>query len=289
VTTVQVSAYAAGLREDRSLAVYLKEISEIPLLSEAEEKALGRRIRTRGDKRAIDALVKGNLRFVVHLAKNYVNRGLPFADLIHEGNLGLIRAARGFDETRGVRFISYAQWWIKQCILGAISRQARIVRLPMNKEGLVKKAHRTMERMQAELGREPSVAEVADALEVSEEELAETMNLASFHLSLDAGDRSSGEPSLGDFLPEERIPLPDDALIERSLRADVRGAMGRLSQREGRILALYFGIGSDRSHTLEEIGADYNLSKERVRQIKERAITKLRKSSDSKKLASYLN
>lgn len=286
---MQSSPYAAALQEDRSLSVYLKEISAIPLLTEKEEKELGRRVRTKKDKRAMDQLVRANLRFVVHLAKNYVNRGLPLADLIHEGNLGLIRAARGFDETRGVRFISYAQWWIKQCILYAISRQARMVRLPMNKEGMVNKVHRTMERMHAELGREPSYAEVAEVLEVPEQELLETMNLANFHLSLDAGDRTNGEQALADFIPEERLPLPDESLIERSLRADVQRAMSALTEREARILRLYFGIESGRPHTLEEIGTVYRLSKERVRQIKEKALKKLRKSADAKKLLSYLN
>jgi len=283
------SAFGAALHEDRSLAIYLREIGKIPLLTVEDERALGKRVRTRNDKRAIDRLVQSNLRFVVHLAKNYVNRGLPLADLIHEGNLGLIRAARGFDETRGVRFISYAQWWIKQCILYAISRQSRMVRLPMNKEALVNRARRVTAEMHARLGREPSSAEVAEALEVTEEELVETVNLANFHLSLDASDRDGGEQTLGDFIPDERIPLPDEALIERSLRADVRGAIDLLSERESRILRLYYGIELDRPHTLEEIGDEYNLSKERIRQIKEKAIAKLGRSTDAKKLASYLN
>jgi RNA polymerase primary sigma factor len=283
------AAYNAALHEDRSLATYLKEISVYPLLTVDEEKALGRRVRTRSDKRAMDRLVQSNLRFVVHLAKSYVNRGLPLADLIHEGNLGLIRAARGFDETRGVRFISYAQWWIKQCILYAISRQARMVRLPMNKEGLVNKARRITAEMHARLGREPSIHEVAEQLDVNAEELLETMNLANFHLSLDASDRSGSEQTLADFIPEDRIPLPDEALIDRSLQADVRTAIEGLTERESRIIRLYYGIDDDHPRTLEEIGDEYNLSKERVRQIKEKAILKLRRSADAKKLASYFN
>ena len=282
-------AFWAGPQEDRSLAIYLREISAIPLLTEEEEKALGRRVRTRKDKRAMDRLVRSNLRFVVHLAKNYVNRGLPFADLIHEGNLGLIRAARGFDETRGVRFISYAQWWIKQCILYAITRQARMIRLPMNKEGMVNRVHRVIDETRARLEREPSYAEVADILGVPERELEETMSLANFHLSLEWSDGMEGDQSLGDFLPEERIPLPDEDLIERSLRHDVRDAIGLLSPREATILRLYFGIECEGPHTLEEIGTRFHLSKERVRQIKERAMKKLRRSAESKKLVSYLN
>lgn len=282
-------AFGAAFHEDRSLAVYLREISAIPLLTEQEEKDLGRRVRTRKDKRAMDRLVRSNLRFVVHLAKNYVNRGLPLADLIHEGNLGLIRAARGFDETRGVRFISYAQWWIKQCILYAITRQVRMVRLPMNKEGMVNRVHRVIDETRARLGREPSYAEVADVLQVPERELEETMSLANFHLSIDSTEWMEGDQSLGDVLAEERIPLPDEDLIERSLRHDVRDAVGLLSEREATILRLYFGIECNRPHTLEEIGAKFRLSKERVRQLKERAMKRLRRSAESKKLASYLN
>ncbi len=281
--------FGAAFHEDRSLAVYLREISAIPLLTEREEKDLGRRVRTRKDKRAMDRLVRSNLRFVVHLAKNYVNRGLPLADLIHEGNLGLIRAARGFDETRGVRFISYAQWWIKQCILYAITRQVRMVRLPMNKEGMVNRVHRVIDETRARLGREPSYAEVADVLQVPERELEETMSLANFHLSIDSTEWMEGDQSLGDVLAEERIPLPDEDLIERSLRHDVRDAVGLLSEREATILRLYFGIECNRPHTLEEIGAKFRLSKERVRQLKERAMKRLRRSAESKKLASYLN
>ncbi len=282
-------AFWAGLQEDRSLGLYLREISAIPLLTEQEEKDLGRRVRTRKDKRAMDRLVRSNLRFVVHLAKNYVNRGLPLADLIHEGNLGLIRAARGFDETRGVRFISYAQWWIKQCILYAITRQVRMVRLPMNKEGMVNRVRRVIDETRARLGREPSYAEVADVLQVPERELEETMGLANFHLSLESSEWMQGDQSLADVLAEERIPLPDEDLIERSLRHDVRDAIGLLSEREATILRLYFGIECDRPHTLEEIGAKFRLSKERVRQLKERAMKRLRRSAESKKLASYLN
>jgi RNA polymerase primary sigma factor len=276
-------------REDRSLAVYLREISTIPLLTAEQEKELGRRVRTRKDKRAMDHLVRANLRFVVHLAKSYVNRGLPLADLIHEGNLGLIRAARGFDETRGVRFISYAQWWIKQCILYAITRQVRMIRLPMNKEGMVNRVHRVIDETQARLGREPSYGEIADILHVPARELEHTMSLATFHLSLESTEWMEGEQSLGDFIPEERTLSPDEDLIERSLRHDVRSAMALLAPRETRILRLYFGIESERPHTLEEIGAEFGLSKERVRQIKERAMRKLRKGAESKKLVSYLN
>jgi RNA polymerase primary sigma factor len=283
-----MKSFWSGMREDRSLAVYLREISAIPLLTEDEEKDLGRRVRTRKDKRAIDRLVRSNLRFVVHLAKNYVNRGLPLADLIHEGNLGLIRAARGFDETRGVRFISYAQWWIKQCILYAITKQVRMVRLPMNKEGMVSRVHRAIDESRSRLGREPSYAEIADLLRISERELQETMGLASFHLSLESSEWGDGQP-LADVLAEERIPLPDEDLVERSLRHDVQHAIESLTEREATILRLYFGIECDRPHTLEEIGATFHLSKERVRQLKERAMKRLRRSAESKKLASYLN
>lgn len=278
-----------GNDHDRSLSVYLREISAIPLLTQAEEKVLGRRVRTRKDKRAMDQLVRANLRFVVHLAKNYVNRGLPLADLIHEGNLGLIRAARGFDETRGVRFISYAQWWIKQCILYSITKQVRMIRLPLNKEGMVNRVHRVIDETRARLGREPSYAEIADILKVPQRELEETMSLANFHLSLESSEWMEGEQSLGDFIPEVGIPLPDEDLIERSLRHDVRSAIQSLSAREAKILRLYFGIECERPHTLEEIGAVYGLSKERVRQIKEQAMRRLRKSTESKRLVSYLN
>jgi len=284
-----MSAFAVGLKEDLSLGVYLKEISAIPLLTPDQEKKLGKRVRTRKDKRAMDQLVRSNLRFVVHLAKNYVNRGLSLADLIHEGNLGLIRAAQGFDDRRGVRFISYAQWWIRQCILLAIARQSRIIRLPMNKEGMLNKAHKLGTSMRETLGRDPTIGEIADELKVPERELQETMNLANFHLSLDSSEGTDGEQALANFIPEEEIPLPDEKLIEKSMRWDVRRAIGDLSDRESKILRLYFGVESERSHTLEEIGGEFGLSKERVRQIKERALDKLKKGTDAMKLASYLN
>jgi len=283
------SAFAIGLKSDHSLGVYLREIGAIPLLTPDEERKLGRRVRTRGDKAAIDKLVTANLRFVVHLAKNYANRGLSLADVIHEGNLGLIRAAEGFDERRGVRFISYAQWWIRQCILLAIAKQSRMIRLPMNKEGLVHKAFKVGDQMRGKLGREPSNSELAGALDVSETDLMETMNLATFHLSLDAGESSDGETSLANVIADERVPLPDDRLIDESMRWDVARAVETLTPREAEILRLYYGVDCDRPHTLEEIGAAHRLSKERVRQLKERALQRLARGAESKKLQSYLN
>jgi RNA polymerase primary sigma factor len=285
----QSAAIAVGMREDLSLSVYMKEISAIPLLTIEEERKLGRRIRTRRDKKSLDRLVISNLRFVVHLAKNYVNRGLSLADIIHEGNLGLIRAANAFDERRGVRFISYAQWWIRQCILLAIARQVRMIRLPMNKEGMLHKVHKLGVRMRDRLGREPTYSEIAEEMDVPERELIETMNLASFHLSLYATEGADGEQSLSNLIPEESVPPPDDRLIDEGLRWDVRRAVHLLTPREARILELYFGIDCERTHTLEEIGELHGLSKERVRQIKERALQRLLRCADAKKLYTYLN
>jgi len=283
------SAFAIGLKHEQSLGIYLREIGAIPLLTPEEERRLGKRVRTRGDKAAIDRLVTANLRFVVHLAKNYANRGLSLADVIHEGNLGLIRAAEGFDERRGVRFISYAQWWIRQCILLAIAKQSRMIRLPMNKEAMLHRAAKAGQEMRGKLEREPSNSEIADALDIPEKDLIETMNLSSFHLSLDAGESSDGDQSLANVIADESVPLPDDRLIDDSMRWDVQRAVEQLDGRDAQILRLYYGIDCDRPHTLEEIGAVHRLSKERVRQIKERALLRLARGAESKKLQSYLN
>ncbi len=283
------SAFAIGLKQDHSLGVYLREIGEYSLLTPDEERKLGRRVRTKQDKAALDQLVTANLRFVVHLAKKYANRGLSLADVIHEGNLGLIRAAEGFDERRGVRFISYAQWWIRQCILLAIAKQSRMIRLPMNKQGTLHKVYKVGDQMRNTLGREPSHAEIAEAMNIPENDLMETMNLSTFHLSLDAGESSDGEQSLANVIADESVPLPDDRLIDESMRWDVQRAIELLTPREAEILRLYYGIECDRPHTLEEIGAVHRLSKERVRQLKERALQRLARGTDAKKLQSYLN
>jgi len=274
--------------EDRSLDLYLREIGETPLIKAAEEVELAKKIKN-GDQSALEKLTKANLRFVVSVAKQYQNQGLSLADLINEGNIGLIKAAKRFDETRGFKFISYAVWWIRQAILQALAEQSRIVRLPLNRVGTLHKIGKISSSLQQEFGREPSPAEIAKELELSTLEVSDTLKISNTHLSLDAPFSTSEDNSLMDVLADELQPAPDEALLDESLRVEIERVLRTLSGREAQVISLYFGLTQEKPLTLEEIGARFGLTRERVRQIKEKAIRRLRHASRSKTLRAYLN
>jgi len=274
--------------EDRSLDLYLREIGETPLINAAEEVRLARRIK-QGDAKALENLTKANLRFVVSVAKKYQNQGLSLADLINEGNIGLIKAAKRFDETRGFKFISYAVWWIRQAILQALAEQSRIVRLPLNRVGTLHKIGKMSSRLEQYLGRVPSPNEIAKELELSEGEVSDTLKISNSHLSLDAPFSTSEDNSLIDILEDEFQPSPDESLLSHSLRIEIEKALHSLTPREAEVINLYFGLNSEKALTLEEIGARFSLTRERIRQIKEKAIRRLRHASRSHSLRAYLN
>jgi RNA polymerase primary sigma factor len=274
--------------EDRSLDLYLREIGETRLISAQEEVELAKRIKE-GDQEALERLTKANLRFVVSVAKQYQNQGLSLADLINEGNIGLIKAAKRFDETRGFKFISYAVWWIRQAILQALAEQSRIVRLPLNRVGTLHKIGKISSSLEQEYGREPSPDEIAKELELTAVEVSDTLKISNSHLSLDAPFSTSEDNSLMDVLEDEFQPAPDEALLDESLRLEIERALDTLSSREAEVINLYFGLNHEKALTLEEIGARFNLTRERVRQIKEKAIRRLRHASRSKSLRAYLD
>jgi RNA polymerase primary sigma factor len=274
--------------EDKSLDLYLREIGETPLIKAEEEVELAKKIKN-GDQSALEKLTKANLRFVVSVAKQYQNQGLSLADLINEGNIGLIKAAKRFDETRGFKFISYAVWWIRQAILQALAEQSRIVRLPLNRVGTLHKIGKISSSLEQEFGREPSPAEIAKELELSTLEVSDTLKISNTHLSLDAPFSTSEDNSLMDVLEDELQPAPDEALLDESLRLEIERALRTLSGREAQVISLYFGLTQEKPLTLEEIGARFGLTRERVRQIKEKAIRRLRHASRSKTLRAYLN
>jgi RNA polymerase primary sigma factor len=276
------------VEEEKSLALYLREISDEPLLKPEQEADLARRIRD-GQHEALEHLVKANLRFVVSVARQYRNRGLSLSDLISEGNAGLVRAAKTFDEKKGCKFISYAIWWIRQRILQAIAEQSRIVRLPLNRAGTLSRIGKTSGELGHELGREPTAGEIADHLDLSEKEVTDTLKVSIPHLSIDAPTSEDDDGSLREVIPDKDAPSPDSDVISRSLQEDVADALESLSDREAKILTLYFGIGREEALTLEEIGRILGLTRERVRQIKEKAIKKLRHASRSSYLQAYLN
>ncbi len=274
--------------EDRSLDLYLREIGSTPLITAEEEVKLARLIK-QGDDRALEKLTKANLRFVVSVAKNYQNQGLSLADLINEGNIGLIKAAKRFDETRGFKFISYAVWWIRQAILQALAEQSRIVRLPLNRVGTLHKIGKISSSLEQTYGRIPSPDEIAKELELSENEVADTLKISNSHLSLDQPFSVSEDNSLIDILEDEYQPGPDEALLDMSLRVEIEKALDTLTPREAEVINLYFGLNAEKPLTLEEIGARFNLTRERVRQIKEKAIRRLRHASRSRSLRAYLS
>ncbi len=274
--------------EDRSLDLYLREIGETPLIDADEEVRLAKQIK-QGSKNALEALTKANLRFVVSVAKQYQNQGLSLADLINEGNIGLIKAAKRFDETRGFKFISYAVWWIRQAILQALAEQSRIVRLPLNRVGTLHKIGKVSSSLEQGLGREPSPDEIARELDLSEMEVSDTLKISNSHLSLDAPFSVSEDNSLIDILEDEYQPAPDEELLEHSLKMEIEKALDTLTPREAEVISLYFGLNHEKALTLEEIGARFSLTRERVRQIKEKAIRRLRHASRSRSLRAYLN
>ena len=273
-------------RESASLDKYLQEIGKEELISVEEEVELAQRIK-KGDKEALERLTKANLRFVVSVAKQYQNQGLSLPDLINEGNLGLIKAAEKFDETRGFKFISYAVWWIRQSILQALAEQSRIMRLPLNQVGSLNKINKAFARFEQEHERTPSADELANELELPKEKVTDTLRVAGRHISVDAPFADGEDNSLLDVLVNTDSPNADRGLINESLATEVERALEILTERERDIIRYFFGIGCSEM-TLEEIGEKFDLTRERVRQIKEKAIRKLRQSSRSKLLQSYL-
>jgi len=257
------------------------------LLTPEEEVELAKRIRE-GDQRALEKLTKANLRFVVSVAKQYQNQGLSLGDLINEGNLGLIKAAQRFDETRGFKFISYAVWWIRQSILQALAEQSRIVRLPLNRVGSLNKITKTYSELEQKLEREPSPEELAEALEMSPSEVSDTIRISGRHVSVDAPFVPGEDNSLLDVLENDNESAPDLDLMHESLRKEVQRAIQTLGEKEQKVIELYFGLNGHHTMTLEEIGEKFNLTRERVRQIKEKAIRRLRHVSKSKALKGYL-
>ena len=272
-------------RESASLEKYLQEIGKEEMLTAEEEVELAQRIRN-GDQKALERLTRANLRFVVSVAKQYQNQGITLSDLINEGNLGLLKAAERFDETRGFKFISYAVWWIRQSILQAISEQSRIVRLPLNQVGSVNKINREINKFEQANERRPSVDEIADNIDLPQEKIDEAMNISGRHVSVDAPFTSDEDSSLLDVLTNDN-PSTDMALVEESLKSEIQEALGVLNERERNIIEASYGINQTEL-TLEEIGEKYGLSRERVRQIKEKAIRKLRTCTKNKILKTYL-
>ena len=273
-------------RESASLDKYLQEIGKEDLITVEEEVELAQRIR-KGDQKALEKLTRANLRFVVSVAKQYQNQGLSLPDLINEGNLGLIKAAEKFDETRGFKFISYAVWWIRQSILQALAEQSRIVRLPLNQVGSLNKINKAFSRFEQENERRPSPEELADSLDLPAEKVADTLRVSGRHISVDAPFVEGEDNSLLDVLVNDDSPIADRTLINESLSTEVERALSTLTERERVIIKLFFGINTQEM-TLEEIGEKFGLTRERVRQIKEKAIRRLRHSSRSKLLKTYL-
>jgi len=274
-------------RENASLDKYLQEIGKVELITAEEEVELAQRIK-QGDKSALEKLTKANLRFVVSVSKQYQNQGLSLPDLINEGNLGLIKAAQRFDESRGFKFISYAVWWIRQSILQALAEQSRIVRLPLNKIGSINKINKAYAKLEQEYEREPNATEIAGLLEITENEVKESMKNAGRHISMDAPLIQDEDNTMYDVLKSEEAITPETELLYESLRKEIDRAISTLTQREANVIRLYFGLNGGHPMTLEEIGEQFDLTRERVRQIKEKAIRRLKHTSRSKILKTYL-
>lgn len=272
---------------ERTLDLYLKEIGETPLLTHKEEISLAKRIHN-DDPDALEKLTKANLRFVVSVAKQYQNQGLSLADLINEGNIGLIKAAKRFDEKRGFKFISYAVWWIRQSILQALAEQARIVRLPLNRVGTLHKIGKAASELEQEFGRAPTTDEIAEELAMDINEVSSTLQISTTHLSLDQPFTEDDSNSLKDILPDDKSPSPDKDVIHKSLKEEIEQVLNTLSAREAEVISLYFGINRNKALTLEEIGEKFGLTRERVRQIKEKALKRLKHTSRSRNLRAYV-
>jgi RNA polymerase primary sigma factor len=274
-------------REALSVDKYLHEISKEDLLSAEQEVELARKIK-KGDEQALEKLIRSNLRFVVSVAKQYQNQGLSLPDLINEGNLGLIKAAKRFDETRGFKFISYAVWWIRQSILQALAEQARIVRLPLNKIGSINKINKALAELEQRHEREPSIQEIAKAVEIAPGEIKEALRNSGKPLSMDAPLNEEEEDSMYEIMESDENPAPDENLMSESLYHEIERALSSLTERESKIIRLYYGLNNKHPFTLEEIGEKINLTRERVRQIKEKAIKRLKHTTRNKILKSYL-
>jgi RNA polymerase primary sigma factor len=275
-------------RESQSLEKYLQEIGKVELVSPEDEVKLARLIK-QGDQKALDRLTKGNLRFVVSVAKQYQNQGLSLPDLINEGNLGLIKAAQRFDETRGFKFISYAVWWIRQSILQSLAEQARIVRLPLNKVGLTNRIQKTYSQLEQEFEREPSAEELAEALQMDIEEVTASMGISSRHVSMDSPMSDGEENTLLDVLENPNAEKTDGNLMyKESLQTEIERSLTTLTERQKEVICFFFGIGVDHPMSLEDIGERFSLTRERVRQIKDKAITKLKTNTRCQVLRTYL-
>ncbi|RYD73360.1 MAG: RNA polymerase sigma factor RpoD/SigA [Sphingobacteriales bacterium] len=274
-------------REHKSLDKYLQEIGSVEMVTADEEVELAVRIRN-GDEQALERLVNANLRFVVSVAKQYQNQGLPLGDLINEGNLGLIKAAQRFDETRGFKFISYAVWWIRQSILQSLAEQARMIRLPLNRIGALSKINKAAALLEQRFEREPSTAEIAVLLELTEDNIQEYLNVAPRHISIDAPINTDDESSLSSTMENTDEPKPDHVLMRESLQSQITNTLTILSEKERCVVSYFFGINQIREHSLEEISSEMDLTRERVRQIKENAIRKLRNSKRTAQLKAYL-
>jgi len=274
-------------RESKSLDKYLQDISKIPLITAEEEVELAQRIR-KGDQKALDTLTTANLRFVVSVSKQYQNQGLSLPDLINEGNAGLVKAAKRFDETRGFKFISYAVWWIRQAILSALAEQSRIVRLPLNKIGSINKINKAYSFLEQENERAPSAEEIAKNLDLSLSDVQQSMKISGRHVSMDAPLKDGETFSLYDVVNSEESPRPDNDLMKDSLNIELNRALDTLSEKEAEVIRNYYGISKKHPMSLQEIGVSFGLTRERVRQIKEKAIRRLRHTSKSKVLKTYL-
>jgi RNA polymerase primary sigma factor len=274
-------------RESQSLEKYLQEIGKVDLITPEEEVNLARRIRE-GDEKALERLTKANLRFVVSVAKQYQNQGLTLSDLINEGNLGLIKAAKRFDETRGFKFISYAVWWIRQSILQALAEHSRIVRLPLNRVGSLNKIGKAFSALEQQFERDPSAEELASLLEVSIDEIENTINISGRHVSMDAPFVQGEDNSLYDVIVNEDAPRADGDLMTESLGREIERSLSTLTERQREVVKLYYGISCDNPMSLEDIGEKFDLTRERVRQIKDKALKRLRHTSRSKQLKAYL-
>lgn len=274
-------------RESLSLDKYLHEIAKVELVTAEEEVRLAKKIK-KGDKEALETLIKANLRFVVSVAKQYQNQGLSLPDLINEGNLGLIKAAQRYDETRGFKFISYGVWWIRQAILQALAEQARIVRLPLNKIGSITRINKTFNRLEQEFQREPTPEEVAFLLNTSSKVVEDALKVSSHHISMDAPIHDDEISNLYDVLLNEDSLSPDKGLMKVSLCKEIERSLSTLAEREADVIRYYFGLNGTRQHTLEEIGDEFGLTRERVRQIKEKTIKKMRNQYRNKLLKAYL-
>jgi RNA polymerase primary sigma factor len=282
-----VSVNRKNQYDEGSLDQYLRDISIYPLITREEEVTLAQRIR-KNDQEALDKLVRSNLRFVVSVAKKYQNQGVSLSDLINEGNLGLIRAAHKFDETKGIKFISYAVWWIRQSILQALAEQSRIVRVPLNRAGALHRIGKRASTLLQELGRQPTHLEIAEGLDITEEEVAKTMLISQVHLSLDAPMTPGEDNRLLDYLPDTTNRTPDEQTFEKALTEAIEESLSGLKERESKILRLYFGLDGEDPMTLEDIGTLLGITRERVRQIKEKALLKLRHNSRRRALESFL-